>query len=216
MANNKTRTTSYYSCFDCKNKFTLEELKEYRGKRYCFPCYSKRREICSVCGKVSKEENNIFVKGKPYCKSCYQEKYSKEEEAKRNSADYKKLIEFICNLWDLDRPPMHILAQISNFKKTYEGMTYRGMLSTLDYFYNIANNPVNENKPSVAIIPYVYDEARHFYEDLRDIKKNVHLKEAEKYGVKIVEILEEEEPLITGLIDIGAIEVEEDEEDYEF
>ena len=85
MAKNKTKTTTYYSCSGCKNKFTLEELKEYGGKRYCPPCYSKKREICSVCGKISNEENNVFVKGKPFCKECYQQKYSKEEEAKRNS-----------------------------------------------------------------------------------------------------------------------------------
>ena len=108
---------------------------------------------------------------------------------------------------------MPILAQISNFKKTYPEMSYRGMLSTLDYFYNIANNPLREEKPSVAIIPYVYEEAKRFYEDLRDIKINARLKEAEKYSERTVEILEDEEPFIMGLIDIGSIEVREGDED---
>ena len=110
---------------------------------------------------------------------------------------------------------MAVLAQISKLKKEYPDMSYRGMLSTLDYFYNIANNPVKQNQPSVSIIPYVYEEARHFYEDLRDIKRNVNMKEAEKYGVRVIEIVEEEEPTVTGLIDIGGIVVDE-EEDYEF
>lgn len=215
MANSKNKTTTLYVCFGCKDKFTIENLKEYGGKRYCFSCYSKKRETCSVCGKTSKEEENIFVKGKPYCKECHTKKYSKDEEAIRNSEDYKRLIEFICDLWDLDRPPMPILAQISNFKKTYPDMSYRGMLSTLDYFYNIANNPLREDKPSVAIIPYVYEEARHFYEDLRDIKRNVRLKDSEKYSERIVEILEDDEPFITDLIDIESIEVQEGDE-YDF
>lgn len=213
MARTKEKTTTYYSCASCKNKFTKDSLKEYKGKHYCFPCYSKKREVCSVCGKVSKEENNIFVKGKPYCKKCYAEKYSKDAEDARNAEDYKKLVAFICELWELKRPPMHILAQISNFKKKYPDMSYRGMLSTLDYFYNIANNPLNEEKPSVAIIPFVYEEARHFYEDLRDIKRNTNLKEAEKYGIRIVEITEGEDPPIKGLIDIESIDVGEGEDD---
>lgn len=215
MGKSNSKTTTYYSCYGCKNKFIIEDLKEYKGKRFCFSCYSKKREICSVCGKVSREEENLFVGGKPYCKECHAKKYTKDEEAVKNSEDYKRLIEFICNLWDLDRPPMPILAQISNFKKNYPEMTYRGMLSTLDYFYNIANNPLREDKPSVAIIPYVYEEAKRFYEDLRDIKRNVRLKDSEKYGVRVVEILEEEEPFITGLIDIGSIEVQEGDE-YDF
>lgn len=54
------------------------------------------------------------------------------------------------------------ITQMQKFRK--QGMPYRGQLLTLQYFYEIRKNSKDRSNGSIGIIPFVYDEARLYYE----------------------------------------------------
>lgn len=54
------------------------------------------------------------------------------------------------------------ITQMQKFRK--QGMPYRGQLLTLQYFYDIRKNLKDRSNGSIGIIPFVYDEARLYYE----------------------------------------------------
>lgn len=54
------------------------------------------------------------------------------------------------------------VTQMQKFKK--QGMPYRGQLLTLKYFYEIKKNKTDKSNGSIGIIPFVYQEAKLYYE----------------------------------------------------
>lgn len=54
------------------------------------------------------------------------------------------------------------ITQMQKFRK--QGMPYRGQLLTLQYFYEVRKNSKDRSNGSIGIIPFVYDEARLYYE----------------------------------------------------
>ncbi len=53
------------------------------------------------------------------------------------------------------------------------GLTYNGIFYTLKYWYEIKNNSIEKAKGGIGIVPYVYDEAKQYWEDnkpMDDIK----------------------------------------------
>lgn len=54
------------------------------------------------------------------------------------------------------------VTQMQKFKR--QGMPYRGQLLTLKYFYDIRKNSTERSHGSIGIIPFVYDEAKLYYE----------------------------------------------------
>lgn len=74
------------------------------------------------------------------------------------------------------------ITQMQKFRK--QGMPYRGQLLTLQYFYDIRKNSKDRSNGSIGIIPFVYDEARLYYE--RQAKK------ADEIGKAIQKQLEQD------------------------
>lgn len=54
------------------------------------------------------------------------------------------------------------ITQMQKFKA--QGMPYRGQLLTLKYFFEIKKNKVEKANGSIGIIPFIYGEAKHYYE----------------------------------------------------
>lgn len=54
------------------------------------------------------------------------------------------------------------IVQMQKFRK--QGMPYRGQLLTLKYFYEVKHGDKRKAKGSIGIIPFVYEEARLYYE----------------------------------------------------
>lgn len=54
------------------------------------------------------------------------------------------------------------VTQMQKFKR--QGMPYRGQLLTLKYFYEIKKNGTEKSKGSIGIIPFIYEEAKLYYE----------------------------------------------------
>jgi hypothetical protein len=117
---------------------------------------------CPVCGTFNNKEDTIFDNQRYYCKVCYETK-------KKDGEDYKALIDYICDLYDIEVPNGWILKQIKEFKEQFN-YTYKGMKTTLDYFYRIKQDEQPEEGMGIGIIPFVYDEAKRFYLDKKKIK----------------------------------------------
>ena len=88
-----------------------------------------RKVKCPECGTFNDKENAVCHNSKYYCKVCYENKM-------RESQDYKDLITYICNLYQIDSPTGWMLKQIKDFKEQFN-YTYRVMKTTLHYFYEI-------------------------------------------------------------------------------
>ena len=74
------------------------------------------------------------------------------------------------------------ITQMQKFRK--QGMPYRGQLLTLQYFYDIRKNSKDRSNGSIGIIPFVYDEARLYYEK--------QAKKADEIGQAIQKQLEQD------------------------
>lgn len=122
------------------------------------PLKKERKVKCHNCGAYIDKANATCKNKKNYCSTCY-------ALIQKESEDYKDLISFICDLFQMKAPSMLILSQIKDYKEKHQ-FTYRGMKTTLDYFYNIKGNPLeldNRKVTTVGIIPYIYEEAKEFY-----------------------------------------------------
>lgn len=124
-----------------------------------------RKVKCPACGTFNDKEITIYYNQHYYCEVCYENK-------KQEAEDYKELINYICELYNIDSPTGWILKQIKEYKNQYS-YSYRGMKTTLDYFYNIKQEEEPEDGMGVGIIPFVYEEARRFYIDKKAIKDSI-------------------------------------------
>ena len=110
--------------------------------------------LCQYCksqsNKVDKE-NAVRIDNKNFHSNCA-----------KLYLDKKELQETICRIFNLKAPGPKNNAYISKFHN--EGMTFKGMTHTLVYFYDIKKNSIEKSNDGIGIIPYVYDEARKFYE----------------------------------------------------
>lgn len=90
----------------------------------------------------------------------------------RESQDYKDLIAYICELYGIDAPTGWILKQIKDFKDQFH-YTYKGMKTTLNFFYEIQEGHDAADSMGIGIIPFVYDEAKKFYIDKKAVKDSM-------------------------------------------
>jgi hypothetical protein len=124
-----------------------------------------RNVKCPLCGTFNEKENAIYHNSKYYCKVCYENKQNE-------SNDYKELISYICELYSIDIPTGWILKQIKDFKEQFN-YTYKGIKSTLHYFFEIQEGNDVADSMGIGIVPFVYDEAKKFYIDKKAVKDSV-------------------------------------------
>ena len=124
-----------------------------------------RNVKCPVCGTFNEKENAIYHNSKYYCKVCYENKQNE-------SNDYKELISYICELYGIDVPTGWMLKQIKDFKEQFN-YTYKGIRSTLHYFFEIQDGNDVADSIGIGIVPFVYDEAKKFYIDKKAIRDSV-------------------------------------------
>lgn len=124
-----------------------------------------RKVKCPECGTFNDKENTVCHNSRYYCKVCYENKI-------RESQDYKELIAYICELHQIDAPTGLMLKQIKDFKEQFN-YTYRGIKSTLHYFYEILQGNDVGNSIGIGIVPFVYEEAKKFYIDKKAVKESM-------------------------------------------
>lgn len=124
-----------------------------------------RMSTCKSCGaKISKEEK-LIISSKPYCKEC-------GEKLQKESEEYKKLVEIICEYYQIQCCTGLMFKQIKEYKTQFE-YTYNGMIYTLWYIKEIEKKSFSEIKFGVAYIKYYYEKAKDYYEQQSKISQSV-------------------------------------------
>lgn len=124
---------------------------------------------CPICHKViPNSEESIPYKNKHYHPECYQEQKIKDD-----------LYEYICRLFTFKAPGPRIYSQISKY--IAKGYTYKGIYQALQYFYEVKHGDIKKANEGIGIVPYVYDEAQHYYAE----KQNQQIELAKKIGESI-------------------------------
>jgi predicted RNA-binding Zn-ribbon protein involved in translation (DUF1610 family) len=124
-----------------------------------------RLSTCKGCGKKLQPEEKHIHSSKTYCEECF-------KKIERDSTEYKQLIEFICNNYELEKPTGFMLKQIKELRTEY-GYSYAAMTYTLWYCKEILNKSLIE-KYGVALIKHYYDEAKDYYSQQERLKEQIN------------------------------------------
>ena len=139
---------------------------------------------CGHCNnEVDKEEAIFNTKTKRYYHSdCYQ-----------ILLDRKELCDYISDLFKYKKPSVKIYQQMAAFYD--KGITYKDMLLTLKYFYEIEKGDISKAQGGIGIIPYAIDRAKE-YATLNNIEQEkliqkFEAKAAEQKETKIIFVQEQ-------------------------
>lgn len=118
---------------------------------------------CPICGLKGEESEMSQVGNRWYhLGKCFQEKQLELKEAQ----DYKDLVMYLCNLCEVEQPMPAHLAYIKKLREDYK-MKSRGIMLTVQYYYEKLNNPIKDKTNLLGIVIYKYEEARlDFIENL--------------------------------------------------
>ena len=116
---------------------------------------SARTVKCYFCGLAIESDKAKRAEGKAFHDECYPE-----------YLDRRELFQYCCKLWGLKAPGPLISRQAKEFR--LKGYTYKGMMLSLKYFYEVKQNDRTKYKGSetIGIIPYVYEDAKEYYTNL--------------------------------------------------
>lgn len=128
--------------------------------------------ICRVCKQeINKEKDDWIMPSRNWYfhKTCYG-KFKEGKEIKKDS-DYEPLIfDYIARDLKVSYDYYKVHAQINNFLKN--GMTCKGILFTLKYYYD-RNGKENWERGygGIGIVPYCYKEATEYWTNIEMRKR---------------------------------------------
>lgn len=190
-------------CKYCDNKFNrdAEPYYEVGYQRYVHQkCYDDAK------AKNSNLKDLKLIKpgDKVNCRYCSQSFYlSGDEEyvqlpgikryahkacADKPHNDKEILEDYICEKHNLSMITPNLIKQINQFIEKYN-YTYREILGTLTYFYDIKNNDPYKNRDTLGIVPYMYKEAKAYWLSISNSKEINSNKKIEAYIPKKIEII---------------------------
>lgn len=119
---------------------------------------------CPKCGQsfYRDQEPFVFYKNRYWHESCYQQSQQEQQEKDK---DLENLNTYICQLLNIEFVSPRIQRQIKSFVTEYN-FTYTGIQKTLEYFFEIKKNSLAKSNGGIGIVPYVYNEARDYYEQI--------------------------------------------------
>lgn len=166
------------------------------GRRKC--------PVCEIFFLPSEEDYNIHTHGKYKNRYFHKECYEKflEEEGKEEQ-DRRALLDRIRLELGQERLSQKDFILINKYRKDHN-YTYSGMLGSIVYFTEVCG----ENMTGVGIIPYIYDDAREYFNDLARTQEKVESFEGEAVSVKKIKVKRPEGPKPLKLrkeIDMGDI-----------
>jgi hypothetical protein len=146
-----------------------------------------RQIKCQYCNKkFDKIEGNYEkVNTKYYHKECFA-KWQQENQ------DRQELYDCIKEIFHITFPTGFMLRQIKEYKEV-RGYTYKGMTLALKYFFEIQKN--NPKVQSLGIIPYIYDQAKKYWRDIKIKQKQMEKDEQPKEKIIINIFSEENKPI---------------------
>lgn len=146
---------------------------------------------CLYCGKeidTSIDEYKKVTSTRYAHLSCAEEELKKpkpkpKEKPKTQKEIIKEINDFLANHFG----DAADYGKTNRLLKVYlkEGMTASGILKTLEYYYDVKKHSVAESGGSIGIVPYVYKEAKDYYQKTWEANKNNEGLELEQETVSI-------------------------------
>ena len=142
---------------------------------------------CPYCQNMFDRDKVPFVQlpNKRYAHtSCYNQEQSR---LVKEDLDKMALESYIKKLFELDYVNPRILRQIKDFQENYH-YSYNGIRQTLIYYFEIKKGDLSKANGGIGIVPYVYEEAKKYYEALYIAKEKNKNKNIETYKPVIEEV----------------------------
>lgn len=120
---------------------------------------------CAVCKKTRDRDSFQMVrygKNRHACLACFPQGDIIPMNMGGKSQDQINLEEYIKELFGYDVIPKWVNKQIKNFV-TEKNMSYRGILKTLQYWYEVRKESVEKAKGGIGIVPFIFNEAKTYY-----------------------------------------------------
>ena len=102
---------------------------------------------------------NVYRYAHKACFDKYQASLSQAEK------DYNELENYIKKLFDINVLNATITKQIKTFRENFE-LTYTGILKTLQWWTEVKKEKFEDKNYGIAIVPYIYDEAKEYYQSM--------------------------------------------------
>lgn len=128
---------------------------------------------CRQCGKEINKDSAIQIKPRIYvCSTECKQKYNAKsvQSSQKNKDNLSELKSYIAKLYDGNVNWPLVMKQLKSMQEDY-GYKNSGILYTLKYAHDIKEMQFNGN--AIGIVPYLYNEARNFYNQLETVKKSL-------------------------------------------
>lgn len=186
-------------------KEAIKEAEKTIPKANLKKCY-----YCNMPINIAEEEYGKPVVNRYAHKACMEKHYVQGET------------EYIDAIYALLKDRVHMAynyqvceKQRANYIK--QGYNNKGIYQALEYWYVIKKNSIEKANGAIGIVPYIYADAQHYYEELEKKQKAINKslqKGLAKEHIKIT-ITEPETIKQRELIDLDDIFKEEGEEDWQ-
>jgi len=119
---------------------------------------------CLYCGETFDTNVEPFVK--PNATRYAHQKCAEEHEKNMTQEDIEEvaLYDYIKKIYGKHYNFMLIKKQIEKFKK--QGYSCRGMRLSLQWFYEVKGNSIQDSNGGIGIIPYVFEDAKKYFYQL--------------------------------------------------
>lgn len=193
-------------CPYCQERFDRDtnEYVKYNSRRYAHAACALREYEKNPTGNPPQVIDPLEFVQCAYCKEVMSKKAADavttdlgkiahkkcaELEAKRELTEQEKLDKYILKLFQVEYVPPRIKKQIHQYVNQYN-YTYSGIAKALQYFYEIKKNPIEKANGTIAIVPYIYQDAyRYFYALWEAQQKNTEsMKRMDVITPQIIEI----------------------------
>jgi hypothetical protein len=145
-------------------KYVIIKEKPQENINGEMPMSISRKVKCPGCNTYfyREEEAHIVIKNRYWHRKCYEERQQKDAASAQAIIDLEN---YICKLFSIEYIDARIRKQIKDMVERYH-YTYSGIQGTLVYFFEIKRNSLDKANGGIGIVPYVYDEAKKYYETI--------------------------------------------------
>lgn len=196
------RVGTRYAHRTCAEKRATEPKKEKKEKTDSKPKKANIKK-CLYCGgdiDISVEDYRMPRTNRYAHKKCYEEHYNPDEDY--IGVIYSFLKEEVGISYDYQQCERQRVSFIQK-----HGYTNEGIYNALRYFYLVKKQSPEKSGNRIGIVPYVYNEAKEYYETIAKKKKQIErgLKTQVEKGAKVMVIRGPERERDKGLIDLDTI-----------
>lgn len=161
------------TCSYCKGGFESKEDMVKRGSlrfhHNCLEEYQQSSETAEIkvrlrtCPKCKEKVNPLDVESidtdtATYHRDCY-------ESIQRQKKNREELLNYISLKYNVEFPTGFMLKQITDYHNK-RGYSYKAMLVTLEYMFDVEKVPTKEGV-GLGLIPFYFEKAKSYHQKIR-------------------------------------------------